>query len=79
MIEKVLIKMMWEKVRDLPKDSQWREFTGILEFRGARFLMRCDFKMKPDALEIDKININEYMGEINKNNDHKVIPVCRMN
>lgn len=63
-IEALLIKAMYEQVKNTPKDGQWRIFTGTLKIKDKYFELKAEFRMKELTLELGKRTIRKKDGTI---------------
>jgi hypothetical protein len=57
-VERSILKALYSKVKDVPKDGQWREFKGTLNVKGRPYHMECLFMLDGLHLNIRKSQVS---------------------
>ncbi len=56
-VEASILKALYSKVKDTPKDGAWREFKGVLHVKGRPYSMECLFMLDGLHLNIRKSQV----------------------
>lgn len=56
-IEATMLKLMWQEVKQTPKDGRWRNFTSTMEYLGEVFDVKCSFRFEGEYLSLAEKSI----------------------
>lgn len=65
-LEANIIKALYDKVKNTPKDGQWREFKGTVRVKGRPYSLVCIFRLDGMFLKIRK-------SEVKSDNNSKLL------
>ena len=57
-IDAALIKQIYKKVKNTPKDGNWRTLSGVLRIKGQEILVSCDFVLHGAFISLDNLELN---------------------
>lgn len=65
-LEATILKALYQKVKKIPKDGQWRTFKGKVKIKGRPYDLECIFM-------IDDLFLNIKSSKINSTNNSKIL------
>lgn len=60
-VERSILKALYARVKDTPKDGRWREFKGFLMVKGRPYQMECLFRL-------DGLHLNIRQSQVSSEN-----------
>jgi hypothetical protein len=71
-VEATILKALYAKVKQTPKDGMWREFKGTLNVKGRPYHMECLFRLDGQHLSIRKSQVSS--SQIPKEKSRLLVP-----